>query len=169
MSTYKERLADIKAFVFDVDGVLTDGKLHLMESGAMVRSMNTKDGYAMFMALSKGFIIGIITGGDDPMVKERLQNLGIKSIYTRSFDKIDSFEDFLLNNELKAEQVLYMGDDVPDISVLEVAHISSCPADACLDVLKMVDYVSPVKGGDGCVRDVIEQTLKVQNQWPLSE
>ncbi|HUH35551.1 MAG TPA: HAD hydrolase family protein [Moheibacter sp.] len=165
MISYKQKLNHITTFILDVDGVLTDGKLILMPSGEMVRTMHTKDGYAMQLAIKRGFKIVIITGGRDAMVVERLKYLGIYDIYTGVHNKMEAYQDLLDSYDLKTEEILYMGDDVPDIELLQTVGLSCCPNDAVADVRAVSEYISPFKGGEGCVRDIIEQTLKVQEKW----
>ncbi|MGV4529022.1 KdsC family phosphatase [Ornithobacterium rhinotracheale] len=165
MENYKEKMKNIKAFVFDVDGVLTDGKIMLFPDGSFVRNMNVKDGYVMQFAIKKGYLIGIITGGADPMVSQRLKALGITDIYTQSHHKYDDFEDFLFKYDLKPEEVLYMGDDVLDMEVIAAAGIGCAPNNAVVEAQKAADYISPRNGGDGCVREVIEQVMRVQGHW----
>lgn len=164
--SYKTQLSKIKAFVFDVDGVFTDGSIYLMPDGSMCRVMNVLDGYAIVTALKKGYKIGIITGGNDPMVRRRLEYLGIaQDYYAQSSDKIKDYEDFKQRHQLTDEQILTMGDDIPDIPMLKTSGIATCPPNAVVEVKAISDYISPVYGGKGAVRDVIEQVLKVQNQW----
>ncbi|MEC5394152.1 KdsC family phosphatase [Bergeyella sp. RCAD1439] len=163
--SYKTRLKDIKAFVFDVDGVFTDGSVYLMPDGAMCRVMNVLDGYAVVKALKQGYKIGVITGGDDPMVRHRLAYLGVKDYYPKSKDKRSDYEHFKSAYGLGDESVLMMGDDLPDLPVLRCAAIASCPPNAVAEVKAVSDYVSPVPGGRGAVRDVIEQVMKVQGTW----
>ncbi len=162
---FKEKLNQITAFVFDVDGVLTDGNILLLPTGDMVRSMNTKDGYAMQLAVKKGYQIGIITGGKDQMVVERLKGLAITDVYLNSSDKIVDYDNFLALYNLKDENVMYMGDDIPDVPVLQRVGLPCCPKNSASEVRNVVDYVSPFEGGKGCVRDIIEQTLKAQGNW----
>lgn len=165
MISYKQKLNQITTFIFDVDGVLTDGSIILMPSGEMVRTMHTKDGYAMQLAIKKGFRIAIISGGRDPMVAERLKYLGVTDIYLGASDKMDAFRDLLFSYDLKPEEIAYMGDDVPDIEVMREVGLACCPNDAVADVRSMAEYISLIDGGKGCVRDLIEQTLKVQGKW----
>lgn len=165
MTSYKEKLNQITTFIFDVDGVLTDGSLILMPTGEMVRSMHTKDGYAMQLAIKKGFRIAVITGGRDKMVEERLKYLGLTDIYLGVRDKYDAYQDLLFSYNLKPSEICYMGDDVPDIEVMRDVGLSCCPNDAVADVRAMAEYISLIDGGKGCVRDIIEQTLKVQGKW----
>lgn len=168
MTNYKEKLNHISAFVFDVDGVLTDGSVVLFEKN-LVRIMNTKDGFALQFAIKKGYPIGIITGGKDLSVATRLKNLGITDIYLNSTHKWEDFEDFIFKYNLKLHEVLYMGDDLPDYQIMKEVGVAACPADACSEIKSISDYLSPFPGGKGCVRDVIEQTLKVRKDWDFLE
>lgn len=163
--SYKEKLKDIKAFVFDVDGVFTDGSVYLMPGGNMSRVMNVLDGYAVVKALKNNYLVGVITGGNDEMVKHRINYLGIKDYYPKSPDKMIDFEDFKSKYNLKNEEILTMGDDIPDLHMMENSHISTCPENAVPEIKAIADYISPVKGGSGAVRDVIEQVMKVQGKW----
>ena len=162
---YKEAIKNITTFIFDVDGVLTDGTLSLSSSGELVRTMNTRDGYALQLAIKKGYNICIITGGSSQMVKKRLEGLGIKDIYLKIHYKIEIMDDYLAGLGLSNREVLYMGDDMPDYECIKNAGIGSCPQDAAHQIREISDYVSTYKGGEGCVRDVIEQTLKLHNKW----
>jgi 3-deoxy-D-manno-octulosonate 8-phosphate phosphatase (KDO 8-P phosphatase) len=163
--SYKTKLKDINTFIFDVDGVLTDGSVILSSSGEMVRTMSTRDGYAITQAIKNGFNVCIISGGNSDMVRKRLEYLGVKHIHLGVKDKLDVFEDYLIMQQLKAEQVLYMGDDLPDYEVMSRVGIAAAPNDAAPEILSIADYVSHKKGGEGCVRDVIEQVLKVKDCW----
>jgi len=165
MKNFKEELGKIKAFIFDVDGVLSDAKIYLHPEGNLMRSMNIKDGYAIQYAIRKGYIIAIITGGNSESVKMRFENLGVKDIYLRSRNKLDEFHDLLTTYSLKAENVLYMGDDLPDYKVMKVAGLPTCPSDAVEEIKSISKYISDKKGGEGCVRDVIEQVLRLQGKW----
>ncbi len=149
----------------DVDGVLTDGSLILMPTGEMVRTMHTKDGYAMQLAIKKGFRIAAITGGRDKMVEERLRYLGLTDIYSGVRDKFDAYQDLLYCYGLKPEEIIYMGDDIPDMDIMKEVGIACCPNDAVSDVRAISEYISLKNGGEGCVRDIIEQTMKVQGKW----
>ena len=161
---YKIKLNFIKAFIFDVDGVLTDGKI-LLKKNVMCRSMNTKDGIAIRFAIKQGFLVGIITGGKDSSVAKRLKSLDIKDVYLNSHNKIIDYKHFIKKYNLKNEQILYMGDDLPDYEVMIRVGVSSCPLDSSPEIRIISDYISNFKGGEGCVRDIIEQTLKVQSKW----
>ena len=167
MKNYKTLLPNIKTFIFDVDGVLTDGKILITNDGELLRSFDTKDGYAMKCALVQGYKIAIITGGRNQGVEERFKELGVYDIYMGAHHKLDAFQDLLDNYDLDPETILYIGDDVPDIPVMEKVGLGCCPADAVSDVKAMADYVSHKNGGEGCVRELIEQVLRVQGKWRL--
>lgn len=169
MISYKQKLKNITTFIFDVDGVLTDGSILLMPTGEMVRSMHTKDGYAMQFAIKKGYRIAVITGGRDKMVEERLKYLGLTDIYSGVRDKMEAFTDLLYSYQLKPEEIVYMGDDLPDFEVMKQVGLPCCPNDAVPEIREICDYISLINGGKGCVRDIIEQTLKVQKKWYDSE
>ncbi len=156
---------DIKAFVFDVDGVLTDGTVHVAEDGQLLRHMNIKDGYAMKAAIDKGYPVCIISGGSNEGVRVRLQNLGINSVYLGVPDKVEKFYEFCDGYEIKPEEVLYMGDDIPDYLVMQKVGLPTCPQDASPEIKEISKYISHKDGGKGAVRDVIEQVLKVQGKW----
>ncbi|KJD34285.1 3-deoxy-D-manno-octulosonate 8-phosphate phosphatase [Tamlana nanhaiensis] len=163
--SYKEYLEQITTFIFDVDGVLTNGMVLVTADGDLLRSMNVKDGYAIKTALNQGFNFCIITGGTNQGVKKRLSELGITDIYLNAHNKIDQLNDYLKKNNIKAENVLYMGDDMPDIPVMQVVGLPCCPQDAVPEVKSVSKYISHKKGGKGAARDVIEQVLKVQGKW----
>ena len=167
MKNYKHLLPKIKTFIFDVDGVLTDGKILINSDDELLRSFDTKDGYAMKCALVKGFKIAIITGGRNEAVRERFKELGVIDIYLGAHHKLDAYQDLMDNYDLNQEEILYIGDDIPDIPVMEKVGLGCCPADAASDVKAMADYVSHKKGGEGCVRELIEQVLRVQGKWSL--
>ena len=163
--SYKEKLKNIKAFVFDVDGVFTDGSVYLLPGGNMCRVMNVLDGYAVVKAIKHNYVIGVITGGNDEMVKHRIHYLGIKDYYPKSADKMEDFENFKLKYGLKNNEILTMGDDMPDMKILENSGISACPENSVPEIKAISDYISPIQGGKGAVRDVIEQVMKVQGTW----
>ncbi|GAB7256651.1 HAD family hydrolase [uncultured Polaribacter sp.] len=163
--SYKQLLPQINTFIFDVDGVLTNGMLTIMPDGELVRHMNVKDGYAMKNALNKGFRVCIISGGTNEGVRKRLAALGIEDIYLGAHNKIEQYKELVKKYDLKAENVLYMGDDVPDLPVMELVGMPACPNDAVQEIQQVAKYISYKKGGEGCVRDVIEQVLRVQNKW----
>ncbi len=163
--SYKKKLKDIKAFVFDVDGVFTDGSVYLMPGGHMSRVMNVLDGYAVVKALKNNYLIGVITGGNDEMVKHRINYLGIQDYYPKSPDKMIDFEDFKAKYNLSNDEILTMGDDIPDFHIMKNSAIAACPENAVPEIKSVADYISPKKGGSGAVRDVIEQVMKVQGKW----
>ncbi|MFV8282043.1 KdsC family phosphatase [Christiangramia marina] len=163
--SYKEYLNQITTFVFDVDGVLTDGSLQISTKGELLRTMNTKDGYAMKMALKAGFTVCIISGGKNEGVRERLRGLGITDIYLGVDDKVEQMDEFFDIYDIKPEQVLYMGDDIPDYYPMKLVGLPCCPQDAVPELKEISLYVSHKNGGEGCVRDVIEQVMKVQGKW----
>ncbi len=163
--SYKEYLEHITTFIFDVDGVLTDGTVTITSSGDMLRKMNIKDGYALKTAVDKGYNVCIISGGSNEGVRIRLQGLGISNIYLGAHNKIQQLEDYLNSNNIKSENVLYMGDDIPDYPVMKRIGLPCCPQDAVPEIKNISKYVSHKKGGKGAVRDVIEQVLKVQEKW----
>lgn len=165
MDNFKEGLKEVKAFAFDVDGVLSKPEVWLHPSGELMRSMNTKDGYALQYAVKRGYPIAIITGGKTESVAMRFRGLGITDIYLASAYKPDDFEDYLFKYDLQAEQVLYMGDDLPDHEVMQKAGVPCCPSDAVEEIKAVAHYISPHKGGEGCVRDVIEQVLRLHGRW----
>ena len=163
--SYKTKLKNIKAFVFDVDGVFTDGSIYLLPGGNMSRVMNVLDGYAVVKALKNKYIIGVITGGNDPEVSNRINYLGITDYYAKSPDKMIDFENFRAKYNLEKEDILTMGDDVPDVQIMKNSGISACPKNSVPEVKAISDYISTIEGGKGAVRDVIEQVMKVQGTW----
>ncbi len=164
MDNFKERLKDIKAFVFDVDGVFSQDMV-LHTDGELTRHMNVKDGFAVKTAVDKGFIVCIISGGTSEAVRTRFQGLGVTDIYLGSHDKIDDYEDFYMKYEIKPEQILYMGDDIPDYEPMKASGLATCPADAVEEIQNIAHYISDKDGGKGCIRDVIEQVLRAQQVW----
>ena len=166
---YKTLLNNVRAFVFDVDGVMTNGKVMITSEGEMYREMDTRDGFALKYALLKGFKIGIISGGTNEGVRKRLELLGVNKVYLGIHEKDIAFDDFVSTFNINPDQVLYMGDDVPDVPVMEKVGVSTCPQDAVPDVKRVVDYVSHKKGGDGCVREIVEQVMRVQDKWVFSK
>jgi len=165
MENFKTKLTRINTFIFDVDGVLTDGSITLMPDGEQVRAMNIKDGYAMQLAVKKGFKIAIISGSKSEGVRKRLNGLGIFDVYMNCDNKLETYAEFLLTYEIKPEEILYMGDDVPDFEVMKRIGVPTCPKDAVHEIKDISIYVSDKNGGKGCVRDVIEQVMRVQGKW----
>lgn len=165
MANFKELLNHVKAFVFDVDGVLSANCIPLHPNGEPMRMVNIKDGYAIQYAIKKGYHVAIITGANTNAVRLRFERLGVKDIYMASSTKINDLNDFLKKNSLNAENVLYMGDDIPDYQVMSQVGIPTCPQDAAPEIKAVSVYISPLKGGDGCARDVMEQVMKAQDKW----
>lgn len=166
-TSYKELLHNITTFVLDVDGVLTDGRLLISESGELLRTMNAKDGYAIKAALVQGYRICIITGGRNPGVKSRLQGLGVKDVFMNAHDKMTVLHQYMKDHDLNASEILYMGDDMPDVPAVAFAGLGACPQDAIPEIKAVSDYISHRHGGDCCVRDVIEQVMKVHGKWTM--
>jgi 3-deoxy-D-manno-octulosonate 8-phosphate phosphatase (KDO 8-P phosphatase) len=164
-----EQFRHIRTFIFDVDGVLTDGTVQLLPGGEQSRKMNIRDGYALQLAVKMGYRIAIISGGRSESVVNRLSGLGIRDIFTGVTDKSDRLEDYALEHDLLWEQMLFMGDDIPDYRAMQLCGIPACPADAAPEIKSISRYISPVAGGQGCVRDVIEKVLKLNDHWLLDE
>ena len=165
MAFFKEELSKIKGFVFDVDGVLSHNVLGLSPDGDPVRTANMKDGYAIMYAIKLGFPIGIITGGKTQDTRGRLERLGINQVYMGTLDKVPCLYDFMEKNNITADEVLYMGDDIPDYNVMTLVGLPVCPNDAAPEIKEISAYISHRNGGEGCVRDVIEQVLRAQEKW----
>lgn len=165
MSSIQYDLRKIRAFVFDVDGVLSCDVVPLHPNGDPMRTVNIKDGYALQLAVKKGYHVAIITGGYTEAVKIRFSRLGIEHIYMKSAVKIHDFRHFLEKTGLAPEEVMYAGDDIPDYEVMEQAGLAVAPADAAPEIKQIANYISLRRGGEGVARDVIEQTLKAQGQW----
>lgn len=162
---YKEKLNHINTFIFDVDGVLTDGTVTLFPDGEQVRKMSTRDGYAMQHALKKGYRIVIISGGSSKGVQKRFDYLGLTDVYLACSNKMEVFTELVQTSILNTEHILYMGDDLPDLEVMKKVGLPTCPQNAATEIKRIAEYISPKNGGDGCVRDVIEQTLRAQGKW----
>ncbi len=160
-----ELFKPITTLVFDVDGVLTDGTLLILPQGVMARRMNIKDGYALQLAVKKGYHVVIISGGNAPDVQERLAKLGVTKVYMQISDKVATLTKYLEDHKLTWQQVMYMGDDIPDLEVMKKAAVPCCPNDAVQEIRSVAKYISYLNGGFGCGRDVIEKVLKVQGNW----
>jgi 3-deoxy-D-manno-octulosonate 8-phosphate phosphatase (KDO 8-P phosphatase) len=165
--SYKEIMNEITTFIFDIDGVLTDSSVHITPTGEMLRIMNIRDGFAMKAALESGYNVCIISGGSNEGVRIRLRNLGITDIYMGTPDKVETFKEYAELYQIKPENVLYMGDDIPDYHVMKLVGLPTCPQDASPEIKAISNYISHVNGGKGAVRDVIEQVMKVQGKWHL--
>ncbi len=164
MISYKERLHAITTFMFDVDGVLTNGDV-ILYNNEVIRTMNSKDSYVMQLAIKLGYKIFIITGGRSQEVKDRLLDLGVNEVHLRCSNKLEVYEGIKQAHGLLDAEVLYMGDDIPDFEVLLQVGLATCPQDAAVDIKRICHYQSPFLGGQGCVRDVIEQTLRLHGKW----
>ncbi len=165
---FKELLGNVKAFAFDVDGVFTDGNILIHPSGELLRSSNTRDGYAVHVAVEQGFPVAIISGGKSESVRERFKGLGVTDIYLGSDNKIDSLDDFRFKYHLDYTDILYMGDDLPDYEIMQRVGVPTCPSDAAPEIKNISIYISSLPGGKGCVRDVIEQVLRLNKKWGVS-
>lgn len=165
MSSIQYDLSRIRGFVFDVDGVLSCDIVPLHPDGDPMRTVNIKDGYALQLAVKKGYHVGIITGGYTEAVRIRFSRLGIKHIYMKSAVKIHDYRDFLEKTGLRSDEIVYVGDDIPDYEVMTQVGLPVAPADAAPEIKGIARYISHKKGGEGVARDVIEQTLKAQGHW----
>jgi len=163
--SYKERLKGITTVLVDVDGVLTDGTVLIDSAGEFLRRLSSRDAYALQYALRKGMRIGVITGSNSTQVRDALQRLGVGDIFLESRNKLAVYDKFIADHKLSDDEILYMGDDIPDFEVMQRVGISACPYDAADEIRGICHYVSPKRGGEGCVRDVIEQIMKVQGTW----
>lgn len=165
MAFFKEELMKVKAFVFDVDGVLSPDSVLINSDGELLRSANIKDGYALQYAVKKNYPIAIITGGNADSVRKRYNALGVKDIYMASKDKVEDFKDFISKYNIDPATVLYMGDDMPDYEIMTKVGVPTCPLNAVPQIREISAYISDLDGGSGCVRDVIEQVLRAHNNW----
>lgn len=169
MNNYKSELKKITTFIFDYDGVLTDGTVILQPDGDALRTAHVKDGYALQLAVKKGFNVAIISGGKSLSMNKRFEKLKINDFFLGVADKLSVLEEYAEKRGISTEEVLYMGDDLPDYKVMQVVGLPCCPADASPEIKAISKYISNRPGGRGCVRDVIEQTLKVQGKWMTDE
>lgn len=163
--SYKKLLPNITTFVFDIDGVFTDGQVLITTSGELLRKVSVKDGYAVKTALDKGFRVCLISGGTNEGVRDRFKALGVKDIYMRAHHKMEPLHEYLDGYKIDPKEVLYMGDDIPDIPPMQFIGLPTCPQNAVPEVKAVSEYISHLNGGEGCIRDVIEQVLKVQGKW----
>jgi len=162
-----EKFKAIKTFVFDVDGVLTDGTLLILNDGQMARQMNIKDGYALQLAIKKGYRVVIISGGTSDAVKERLERLGVQDCFLKIDNKKEKLIEYVTQHQLSWNEVLFMGDDIPDYIPMQLTGLPCCPADAASEIKQISHYISPLNGGKGCARDVIEKVLKLNGHWDM--
>jgi 3-deoxy-D-manno-octulosonate 8-phosphate phosphatase (KDO 8-P phosphatase) len=164
MISYKERLNKVTTLIFDIDGVLTNGEIMIFK-GEMVRTLNSRDGYALQYASKMGYRLLVITGGSSVEIKERLLEVGVTEVCLSSFNKLNVYNELKEKYNFQDEEVLYMGDDIPDYEVMNQVGVATCPQDASMEIKRISHYQSPFNGGKHCVRDVIEQTLRVHNKW----
>lgn len=169
MSNYKALLTNVKTFVFDYDGVMTNGNLLLQMDGQPLRFANVKDGFILQLAVKLGYRVVVISGGFSKSVETRFEALGIKDVYLGIRDKLFVFDEYIAKNNIDPETIVYMGDDIPDYKVMKKVGVPVCPADAAEEIKEISVYISDKKGGEGCVRDIIEQVLKVQGKWMSDE
>jgi 3-deoxy-D-manno-octulosonate 8-phosphate phosphatase (KDO 8-P phosphatase) len=169
METFLNKLKDISTFIFDVDGVLTDGSVYVMENGEQARQFNIKDGYAIQLAVKCGYNVCAISGSRSKISIHRLNSLGVTDVYVGASTKSENFRAYLENKHVLPASVLFMGDDIPDLEVMKLAGLAVCPADAAEEIKAVSSYVSPNAGGKGAVRDVIEKVLKIQGKWMSEE
>ncbi|MEI9934280.1 MAG: HAD-IA family hydrolase [Ferruginibacter sp.] len=162
-----EIFKSIKTFVFDIDGVLASDTLLILEGGQITRNMNSKDGYALQLAVKRGYRVVIVSGGDSEAVKIRLSRLGVTDIFLKISSKKEKLEEYIQQHNLKPEEVLYMGDDIPDYYCLQMVGLPCCPANAAVEIKEISKYISPIDGGNGCARDVIEKVLKLNGHWGI--
>lgn len=165
MDNYRSKLKNITTFIFDFDGVLSDGKIYVMPDGDQVRATDVKDGYALQYALRKGYRVAVISGGYSETMKLRYKSFPGMEIFLKVSDKVQVFEEYLKHYSLSPSEVMFMGDDIPDYQVMMRSGLKCCPADAAHEIRHIADYVSNCQGGRGCVRDIIEQVLTAQGKW----
>ncbi len=165
VKNYKELLKNITTLIFDYDGVFTDGKILMTDNGEQLRTSNVKDGYALQLARKKGYRIAVISGGTSNTIVKRLNGLRVMDVFIKVEHKINVYQEYLKKNNLESHEVLFMGDDIPDIEIMKEAGVSVCPADAAEEIKVLANYISHIKGGEGCVRDILEQVMKVQGKW----
>ena len=160
-----EKFKKVTHFVFDVDGVLTDGKLLILPDSVMARTMNIKDGYALQLAIKKGYRVTIISGGNSKEVKDRLNLLGVTEVYMQVTDKGSLLQSLMTKQNSNANSFLFMGDDIPDLQCMKLVGLACCPADAVDEIKELAIYIAALKGGEGCVREVIEKVMKLRGDW----
>ncbi len=169
MTNYKELLSKINTLIFDYDGVFTNNSIFLRETGEPLRTANVKDGYIIQLAVKMGYRVAIITGGRSVSIVNRFDKLNVKDVFMGVDSKIEKYREYLAEHKIDPENVLYMGDDIPDYKILKEVALATCPADASQEIKEIVHYISDRKGGEGCVRDIIEQVLKAQGKWMNEE
>ncbi|MDZ4666207.1 MAG: HAD-IIIA family hydrolase [Bacteroidota bacterium] len=168
VTNFKQSLTKITTLIFDIDGVLTNNTVFVTEQGEMLRNLHSKDGYALQLAIKKGYKIVIISGGNNEPIKKVLTRAKIPFIFINIHDKLQCYKDLINEHSLKDEEVMYMGDDLPDWEVMKRVGVAACPNDAATEVKDICIYISDKKGGEGCVRDIIEQIMRVQGKWEIA-
>jgi 3-deoxy-D-manno-octulosonate 8-phosphate phosphatase (KDO 8-P phosphatase) len=169
VKSFLDKLHHITTFILDADGVLTDGGVFVSNSGEHARQFNVKDGYGIHLATKCGYRICIISGGKAEAIRIRLNDLGVTDVYIGCKDKVAQLNTYLTEENIDPQTVMYMGDDIPDLKAMEIIGLAVCPADAAEEIKAISAYISPVLGGKGCVRDVIEKVMKVQGKWMQAE
>jgi len=169
MNDYRDKLKHITTIIFDYDGVLSDGKILFSDDGQQMRNGNVKDGYAIQLAQKMGLRIAIISGANTPGMQQRTSILKIEDSFLGIHDKLEKYNEFKIKANLNDNEILYMGDDIPDMPVMKLVSIATCPADAVTDVKNISHYISHLNGGAGCARDIIEQVLRAQDKWLTPE
>src|ERR1700758_4487345 len=162
---FKSRLKNITTLMFDVDGVMTDGKVYFFHDGTPIRNLNNKDAFAIQLAKKKRYNLVVITGGSSEIIKDALNRLGIEHVFLKQHDKLSCYKDFINEHNIEDKNILYMGDDLPDYEVMQRVGVAVCPNDAATEIKDLSIYISDKKGGDGCVRDIIEQVMRVRGDW----
>jgi 3-deoxy-D-manno-octulosonate 8-phosphate phosphatase (KDO 8-P phosphatase) len=165
MTSYPRNLTKINTIILDIDGVLTDGSVIIEPTGEQTRTMNVKDGFALQLAVKRGFRVAIISGGKNEIVKKRFAGLGIIDVYMGASDKWEAFDELKLTYNLNDQEIAYMGDDIPDYEIMSTIGLPACPNDAATEIKEIAQYISPIPGGKGCVRDLIEKIMRAQNKW----
>lgn len=160
-----EKLQKIRTMIFDVDGVFTDGTMLVDENGRLLRFMDAKDGYAVKWAVKNGYRIVIITGGDSNGVMIRFRNLGVDDVFLEAHDKVEVYNQFVKDNNIPHETVMYMGDDFLDMKLMKNVFLPACPSDACHELMEVAEFISSKGGGKGCVREIIEKVMDSQGKW----
>lgn len=169
IKNYKAQLQTATTFIFDVDGIFTNNVVYLSADGEQMRTANVRDGYAVQLAVKKGLRIAIISGGKSEAVRKRFEGLGVQDVFLGSSNKIEILKNYLSQNNISESEVCYMGDDIPDYHVMKTVGLACCPADAVPEIKSVSTYISPFKGGEGCVRDILEQALKAKGMWMTEE
>ncbi len=160
-----KKLKNITTFIFDVDGVLTDGSIQATDSGELLRTFNIKDGYALQLAVKKGYHVCVISGGSGIAMQHRFSKLGIKHIHLGAGDKVEVFKEFITNYTIDPQNIVYMGDDMPDLEIMKLVGLPCCPADAVAEIKEISGFISPYNGGKTAARDIIEKVMKIQGKW----